>query len=177
MSDKMSRGVLEGAGRGLSCAAIIICSVIRNTRIITVIHSEVCVHVCEAKLSLGLEPATILPLCPVGSQRSTLGHNGDSGKCVLVRRSLTRPRFPRERECVCVSVVMCVNFCVFSVADSPNRHQMAPNPEAPNCYSLQCVSSPPSSLPPLQMVLYFLSVCICWLSLCTFCLLTSFVTP
>lgn len=156
-------------GRGISRAAIIICSVIRNNGINIVIHSEVCVRVCEARLSLGLEPATTMPLCPVGSQRSTLGHNGDSGKCVLVRHSLSRPRFPRERESVCVSVLMCVNLCVFSVADSPKRHQMAPNPEAPNCFAQQCVSSPPRS--PLlfpyrwSFISCFnvLSACICWL--------------
>ncbi len=106
-------------------------------------------------------------LGPVGSQRSTLGHDRDSGKCVLVRHCLSRPRFTRERECVndlcaCIDVLLCV--CVYSVvADCPNRHQMAPNPAASNCYPQQlhvchhhrslCLSSSSFFL---QMVSFFL---------------------
>lgn len=70
-----------------------------------------------SRLSQGLEPATALLLCPVGSQRSTLGHNRDSGKCVLVRHSLSRPCFTRERECefLCfsIAVLQCGFLCVW----------------------------------------------------------------
>lgn len=90
------------------------------------------------------------PSCPVGSRRSILGRNGDSRKCVLVRRSLSRPCLSRERE-VCV----CVLLCVFCVPDSPNRrHQMAAKPEAAPPF-IPCVSLCLSTSVSLQMVLCF----------------------
>lgn len=101
-----------------------------------------------ARLLLNRRPhAPRPPSCPVGSRRSTLGRNGDSGKCVSVRCSLSRPCLSRERE-VCVAV--CVLCCRQSKQEAPNGSEARGSPPFIPCVSL-CLSTSVS----LQMVLCF----------------------
>lgn len=110
-------------------------------------EKELCMDPCLKSLKswnvvlkrhgLKLEPATILLLCPIGSQCSTFTQQGLCGKCVLVRHTPTHASV-YHRECVnvCVSLLMsCVSECMCLYVYV--RHQMAPNPEALICFSQQ----------------------------------------
>lgn len=145
---------------------------------------SISVHVSEARLSQGLEPATTLLHCPVGSQRSTLGHNGNSGKCVLVRHSLSRPCFTTEGEregvCACVwkvcvywRVAVWISVCVLWGSSS----KQAPNGTKPRGIELLLTTTvhvchphlPPPSLssfasssPQMVLALVLFFACICF---------------